>query len=67
MTKNSFNNEVFDNNGYGTIEQARRYFKVSRATIVRWANQCGARYGSGRLVRININKLSNAFEAGELK
>ena len=51
---------------YATIDQARLYFKVSRTTLMRWAKQADAVVGVNRIKRINVEKLSDALESGQI-
>ena len=66
MLTNRANITEFDGTGYATPQQAADFFKVSRTTLMKWAERSNSVVRSGRIVRIDIEKMDTAFRSGKL-
>lgn len=61
MNKNNFSNDL---SKLATIKQATERYKVSRLTLMKYAEQYNAVIRFGRSVRIDIEKFDKALAAG---
>ena len=64
MNKNSFSNDL---SKMATVPQAIERYKVSRLTLMKYAEQYNALVRFGRSVRIDIEKFDAGISAGSIK
>ena len=59
MRKNNFTSEL---SKLATVPQAVDRYKVSRLTLMKYAEKCGAVVRFGKSVRINIDKMDASID-----
>lgn len=64
MQKNNFSTEL---SKLATVPQAMDRYKVSRMTLMKYAERSGAVVRFGRSVRINIDKFDEGLEQSDQK
>lgn len=64
MQKNNFSTEL---SKLATVPQAMDRYKISRMTLMKYAEQSGAIVRFGRSVRINIDKFDEGLEQSDQK